>query len=274
MDYAHTENECILKIDNVSLVLGENVILRNVNAEICDIVRPGMTQGQVVGFLGPSGVGKTKLFEIMAGLLRPTSGEVYAGVAQKPVTAGTMGVVQQNYPLFNHRTVMGNLEVAAKKNIRDAKKRQERIYDILDRFKLRQHAQTYPAQLSGGQKQRIAIAQQLLCSENFLLMDEPFSGLDINMVEEVSEMIIEIANGNELNTIIVVSHDIVSTSAIADTLWIMGRDRDTHNNIVPGAKIKHTFDLTSRNLAWRPDIRKLPAFNELINEVRDLFLYL
>ena len=274
MEYAHSKNECILKIDNVSLTLGENVILQNVNAEICNITRPGMTQGQVVGFLGPSGVGKTKLFEIMAGLLRPTTGEVYAGTAQKPVTAGTMGVVQQNYPLFNHRTVMGNLEVAAKKTIQDSSKRKERIYDILDRFKLRQHAQAYPAQLSGGQKQRIAIAQQLLCSENFLLMDEPFSGLDINMVEEVSEMIVEIANGHELNTIIVVSHDIVSTSAIADTLWIMGRDRDTHNNIIPGAKIKHTFDLISRNLAWRPDIRKQPAFSDLINEVRDLFMYL
>ncbi len=270
----YTKNECILKIDNVNLTLGDNLILQNVNAEIKDIVRPGMTQGQVVGFLGPSGVGKTKLFEIMAGLLKPTSGQVYVGQNQQPVAPGRMGVVQQNYPLFNHRTVMGNLEIAAKKTIADASKRKDRIYELLDRFHLRQQAGMYPAQLSGGQKQRIAIAQQLLCSENFLLMDEPFSGLDINMVEEVSEMIGEIANTHEHNTIIIVSHDIVSTSAIADTLWIMGRDRDAQNNIIPGAKIKHTFDLVERGLAWKPDIKKMPAFNSLINEVRDLFLYL
>ncbi len=270
----YSKNECILRIDNVSLTLGDKLILQNVNAEVKNIVRPGMTQGQIVGFLGPSGVGKTKLFEIMAGLTKPTTGEVYIGQDLKPASPGRMGVVQQNYPLFNHRTVMGNLEIAAKKTIADAAKRKDRIYELLDRFHLRQHANMYPAQLSGGQKQRIAIAQQLVCSENFLLMDEPFSGLDINMVDEVSEMIGEIANTHEHNTIIIVSHDIVSTAAIADTLWIMGRDRDAHNNIIPGAKIKHTFDLIERGLAWQPDIKKLPAFNNLINEVRDLFLYL
>ena len=76
------------------------------------------------------------------------------------------------------------------KNYKNAAERKDKIYAILDRFKLRQYEHTYPAQLSGGQKQRVAIAQQLLCSDNFLLMDEPFSGLDINMVEEVSEMIV------------------------------------------------------------------------------------
>ena len=272
MDY--TKNECILKIDNVSLTLGDKLILQNVNAEIKNIVRPGMTQGQVVGFLGPSGVGKTKLFEVMAGLLKPTTGKVFVGKDQKPVTPGMMGVVQQMYPLFGHRTVMGNLDIAARKTIADSAQRKNRIFEMLDRFGLRQYASVYPAQLSGGQKQRIAIAQQLLCSENFLLMDEPFSGLDINMIEEVSQMIGEIANAHEHNTIIIVSHDIVSTAAISDTLWIMGRDRDAQGNVVPGAKIKHTFDLVERGLAWRPDIKKTPAFNEVINEVRDLFLTL
>jgi ABC-type nitrate/sulfonate/bicarbonate transport system ATPase subunit len=269
MEYTFTE--CLLKIENVSLSFDDKVILKDVNAEICDIVRPGMTQGQIIGFLGPSGVGKTKLFEIMAGLLKPTSGQVLIGKSQKPTSPGLMGVVQQNYPLFNHRTVLSNLEVAARKTIAGSQERKKRIYAILDRFGLRPQANLYPAQLSGGQKQRIAIAQQLLCSENFLLMDEPFSGLDINMVEEVSEMISEIANANELNTIIIVSHDIVSTAAIADTLWLMGRDRDAENNPIPGARIKHSFNLIDRGLAWRPDIKKLPAFTQLINEVRDLF---
>ncbi|MBC8110533.1 MAG: ABC transporter ATP-binding protein, partial [Verrucomicrobia bacterium] len=226
MDYIHTKNECVLKIENVNLSFGEKVVLREVNAEVKNIVRPGMTQGQIVGFIGPSGIGKTKLFEIMAGLLKPTTGQTFIGVEQKPTKPGSLGVVQQNYPLFNHHTVFGNLEIAAKKTIQESEARKARIYEVLDRFGLRQHATMYPAQLSGGQKQRIAIAQQLLCSENFLLMDEPFSGLDINMVEEVSDMIVEIANSHELNTIIIVSHDIVSTAAIADTLWIMGRDRD------------------------------------------------
>ncbi len=102
---------------------------------------------------------------------------------------------------------------------------------MLDRFNLRKQAALYPAQLSGGQKQRAAIAQQLLCSDHFLLLDEPFSGLDVIMIEKVSEMIVEIACTHELNTVIIVSHDIVSTAAIADTLWLMGRDRDANGNI-------------------------------------------
>ena len=274
MEFPFARHECILKIDNVSLNFGDKVVLQNVNADIVNIVRPGMTQGQIVGFLGPSGIGKTKLFEIMAGLLRPTTGQVLIGTEQVPVKAGLMGVVQQNYPLFNHHTVFGNLDIAARKTTQNATERKDKIYNVLDRFSLRTHANMYPAQLSGGQRQRIAIAQQLLCSEHFLLMDEPFSGLDINMVEEVSNMIIEISNLHELNTIIIVSHDIVSTAAISDTLWLMGRDRDMHNNIIPGAKIKHTIDLIERHLAWQPDIKRLPDFTTLINEVRDMFLYL
>ncbi len=272
MKYSYKET--ILKIENVNLSFGDKIILENVNAEVKNITRPDSIQGQIVGFLGPSGIGKTKLFEIMAGLLKPTSGNVLYGIDQKHAHAGCTGVVQQNFPLFMHRTVMGNLEVGASKNYKNADERKTKIYAILDRFKLRQYEHAYPAQLSGGQKQRVAIAQQLLCSDNFLLMDEPFSGLDINMVEEVSEMIVEISNMDEHNTIIIVSHDIVSTAAISDHLWLMGREKDKANNPISGAKIKHTFDLLERELAWNPDIRKMPEFTKLINEIRDLFLFL
>ncbi|WP_207220045.1 ATP-binding cassette domain-containing protein [Emticicia agri] len=263
--------DTILKVENVNLTLGDKVILEKVNAEVKDVTQTGAVRGQIVGFLGPSGIGKTKLFEIMAGLLKPTSGSVYYGKDKKPAHPGCAGVVQQNYPLFMHRTVLGNLEIGAAKNYKNTEERKAKIYDFLDRFKLRPYQDSYPAQLSGGQKQRVAIAQQLLCTDNFLLMDEPFSGLDINMVEEVSEMIVEIANMDEHNTIIIVSHDIVSTAAIADNLWLMGREKDKEGNPVSGAKIKYTFDLLERELAWREDIRKLPAFTKLINEIRDLF---
>lgn len=267
----YSYKDTILKVENVSLTLGDKVILENVNAEVKDATRPESIQGQIVGFLGPSGIGKTKLFEVMAGLLKPTSGNVYYGKDRKPAYPGCAGVVQQNYPLFMHRTVLGNLEIGAAKNFKNAEERKAKIFDLLERFKLIPYQDSYPAQLSGGQKQRVAIAQQLLCTDNFLLMDEPFSGLDINMVEEVSEMIVEIANMDEHNTIIIVSHDIVSTAAIADNLWLMGREKDKNGNPVSGSKIKYTFDLLEKGLAWNEDIRKLPEFNKLINEIRDLF---
>ena len=126
----------LLKAENVSLNIGGNQILKDVNVEIKDIIRPGYKMGQVVGFLGPSGIGKTKLFEVLAGLLEPTSGKVTINNPAIPVKAGLVGVVQQNYPLFNHRTVYGNLDVAAKKTCKDAAERKKKIDDILNRFKL------------------------------------------------------------------------------------------------------------------------------------------
>jgi polar amino acid transport system ATP-binding protein/sulfate transport system ATP-binding protein len=269
--FSYQKTDIILKVENVSLMLDGNQILKDVNVEVKDIVRPEKTQGQVVGFLGPSGIGKTKFFEILAGILTPTSGQVLINHPLEPVQVGKVGVVQQNYPLFVHHTVYGNLELAAKRGNIPTAERKDRIYDVIDRFNLRNQAQHYPSQLSGGQKQRTAIAQQLLCSEHFLLLDEPFSGLDVLMIEKVSDMICEIACSHEKNTVIIVSHDIVSTAAISDTLWVMGRDRDGAGNVIPGAKIKHTYDLMERGLAWRKGIEGDPAFMQLVSEVKGLF---
>jgi len=270
--YAYEKKNVILDIDKICLTLGGNEILRDVSVQIQDIVRPDTTQGQIVGFLGPSGVGKTKLFEIMAGLLQPTSGTVRLGSPLEHVRVGRVGVVQQNYPLFQHRTILGNLLVGLESNpgVPESKRR-ARALELLEKFGLSSKRDAYPAQLSGGQRQRIAIAQQLACSGRFLLLDEPFSGLDPNMVDEVSRMLVEVANLDELNTIVIVSHDIASTAAIADTLWVMGRDRTPKGDIVPGAYIKHVYDLMERELCWREDAKESPRFLELIHEVRGLF---
>lgn len=286
--YEYEKKEVILRAENVSLNLGGNQILKDINIEIKDIVRPGMTQGQIIGFLGPSGVGKTKFFEMLSGIIpincpdgatpeqarklnRIATGKISIGQKLEPVKLGNVGVVQQTYPLFENRTVFSNLDIAAAVKYTDAKERKDRVNDILTRFDLDKRKEFYPAKLSGGQRQRAAIAQQILCSNNFLLMDEPFSGLDPNMVKKVSNLIIEVANMNELNTIIIVSHDIQSTSAIADTLWVMGRDKDAKGNIIPGAKIKYEYDLIQRGLAWRPDIKRTSEFHELCDELDSLF---
>ena len=97
--------DTLLKVDHISLSYDDKVILRDVNAEIRNIVRDDCTQGQVVGFLGPSGIGKTQLFRIIAGLNQPTSGQVLVNSTLTPVKAGMVGVVAQNYPLFENRTI-------------------------------------------------------------------------------------------------------------------------------------------------------------------------
>jgi polar amino acid transport system ATP-binding protein/sulfate transport system ATP-binding protein len=263
--------DTILKATNVSLVLGKNVILRDVNLEIRDIYRPGLITGQVVGVLGPSGIGKTRLFRVLSGIDAPNTGTVTIGADAKPVKRGMVGVIAQNYPLFEHRTVLGNLQLAARCAGLCREDAVKKALSFLDRFGMEDRGDLYPCQLSGGQRQRVAIAQQFLCSEHFVLMDEPFSGLDLIAVDKVCKMIAEVANQDELNTVIVVTHDIAAAVAVADTIWLLGRDRDHEGHIIPGARIKATYNLIERGLAWTPGITETKEFIDVVCEIRAVF---
>ena len=261
----------ILEVSHVSQTLGGNDILRDVNIEVKDIQRTDQVTGQVVGLLGPSGIGKTRLFRIIAGLDQPDTGSVLIGEQKIPVERGMVGVVAQQYPLFEHRTVLGNLLVAGRLAGLSRAAARKKARGFLDRFKLLDRADLYPSQLSGGQRQRVAIAQQFMCSEHFLLMDEPFSGLDVIAVERVRELITEVAGSHELNTIIVVTHDIVAALEVTDTIWLLGRDRDEEGQIIPGARIQGTYNLMDLGLAWRKGIATTPEFVDLLREIRERF---
>ena len=261
----------LLDIQGVRFARGGTAILRDLTAQIRDVVRPGMSQGQIVGLLGPSGVGKTTLFKILAGLVYPDEGTVRIGEAGTPADPGLVGVVTQNYVLFEHRTVLGNLLIAGKQAGMSAADAKTRSMDYLERFGLAAHAEKYPMQLSGGQRQRVAIAQQLLCSEHYLVMDEPFSGLDVIAQEKVQELLIEVSRRHEENTIILVTHDVSAAVAVCDTIWLMGRDREPNGAVIPGARIVEVIDLIERDLAWHPDIRTRPGFHALVDEIKARF---
>ena len=226
----------LLKIDNVSLEYDGRPVLSGVTAEVKDIIVPGRIQGQVVGILGPSGCGKTTLFRIIAGLHAPTSGRVTVNGFDRPVRAGEVGVVAQSYPLFEHRTVLGNLMLAATRKDKDSRVAREKVMAYLKEFELEDKYNLYPAQLSGGQRQRCAIIQQILCSEHFLLMDEPFSGLDLIMLEKTCELISKVSNMDDLNTIIVVTHDVTAACSVADHLWLMGHGPGDDGKTLPGSR--------------------------------------
>jgi polar amino acid transport system ATP-binding protein/sulfate transport system ATP-binding protein len=261
----------LLDVQNVRFARGGVAILRDVTVQIQDLVRPGMSQGQIVGLLGPSGVGKTTLFKILAGLVAPDEGTVAIGDAGVPAEPGLVGVVTQNYVLFEHRTVLGNLLVAGKQAGMSSADAKARSMEYLERFGLGAHAEKYPMQLSGGQRQRVAIAQQLLCSEHYLVMDEPFSGLDVIAQENVQALLIEVSRRHDENTIILVTHDVSAAVAVCDTIWLMGRDREPNGTIIPGARIVETIDLIERDLAWHPDIRTRPGFHQLVDEIKARF---
>ncbi len=268
--YPYRIGERLLTIENVGVSYGKPV-LAEVNASIDNIIRDGMAQGQVVCLLGPSGIGKTQLFRCIAGLQPPCAGGVFLNGRKAAVTPGEVGVVAQHYPLLSHRTVLGNLLVAARAKLYSEKEAMEKSVELLRDFGLEDNALCYPASLSGGQRQRIAIAQQLLCSSHFLLMDEPFSGLDPHAKQKVCETILKVSTMDELNTIIVVTHDIEASICIADTLWLLGRSYDSKGQPLPGASIKYKYDLIDRGLAWHEGIDETPEFFELAKELKRRF---
>ena len=261
-----TKGEVLVRVDGVSLRLGDNQILEKVCFDVVDRIRVGCVTGQVVALLGPSGVGKTRLLRIIAGLDAPDAGRVvgFGGAALEP---GEVGVVFQDYPLLRHRSVGSNLTLAGKVAGLSESAAKKRGMELLETFRLADRAGFYPAQLSGGQRQRVAIAQQLVKPRKLLLMDEPFSGLDPAALDEVMHLIVEVANLDELNTVVVVTHDIRAAMAVSDTLFMLGRAKDA----AAGACIQCTYDLVDRGLAWHPDVHDMPEFSVLEREIRVKF---
>jgi ABC-type nitrate/sulfonate/bicarbonate transport system ATPase subunit len=273
VDIARNAPAVLLDVADVALKLGDTQILEQVSFQVKDRVRPGVITGQVVALLGPSGVGKTRLIRLIAGLDRPDRGRI-TGPGARALPQGSVGVVFQNYPLLRHHTVLANLVVAGIANGMPRAEALARGKQLLDRFGLGHRLEFFPAQISGGQRQRAAIAQQLVRQKQLLLMDEPFSGLDPAALDDVMKLLIEVANLDELNTILVVTHDIRSALMVSDTVFMLGRDRGKDGNdgkVASGARIQHTYDLVAEGLAWRPDIDSDPRFRELEREVKQRF---
>lgn len=256
--------DTLLKVDNVSKAYDGKVVLRDINFEIKDIVRPNIQQGQVVSLVGQSGVGKSTLFDILSGTLRADTGSVLIGKEKKEACIGDMGVVLQDYFIYPWRKVKTILAFAVEKNpkIKTAD-RDAAIADIAGQFNLSDHLSKYPFQLSGGQKQRVSIAEQLLIGDDFILLDEPFSGLDGLMIDKVTDLLDKVAQSDELKTLIIVSHDLVNSLAISDTVFVLAKEEGK-----AGATITKKIDLISRGLCWQKDIKEMPQFRELLKEVK------
>ena len=270
MTQPYEYKDVLIKLENIGVSYGETKVISGLNAEVRDIVRPGCITGQIVGILGPSGVGKTQLARVMTGLQEPTTGKVTVGTQNSPIHAGLVGFVAQNYPLLRHRTILGNLMTAAKRSGADDKTAEEKSMNYLKKFSLEDKWHSYPAELSGGQRQRIAIAQQLLCSEHYLILDEPTTGLDPISKDKVCDFIRQVSQLAEENTIFVVTHDIPAIVTMADHLWLLGRQRDEQGKSL-GSSIKFQHDLIERGLAWEPRPQDKPAYADLMKEIREKF---
>ncbi len=260
--------EELLKIENVSKSFTLNdgntlQVLSNVNLTIDNIP----DKPQIVSILGPSGGGKTTLLRILAGLDAPDSGRVFLKDGEmRNVRIGDVGVVFQRYPLFDDRNVLQNLIEPAKNGGMSSEQARTKALKMLDEFDLSRQASSFPAQLSGGQRQRVAIAQQLIQERRYIILDEPFSGLDPNNIANVIRLLQNVAGQHTDNTFIIITHDITSALIISDTVCLLGRPNTADEN--SGAYIVKHYDLIEEGLAYRADIEDLPRFQAIRKEIK------
>ncbi len=221
---------------------------------------------QILSILGPSGGGKTTFLRILAGLDKPDSGSVCVHVendGMRPVKVGDIGVVFQRYPLFDDRNVLQNLVEPAMNSGLSRSEAKTKAEKFLDEFGLENQTSSFPLQLSGGQRQRVAIAQQLIQNRHYIILDEPFSGLDPNNIHNVINLLSRIAHQHTKNTFIIVTHDITSALIISDRVIILGKTSATE-----GSKIVKEYDMIKEGLAYQENIEDLPRFLAIRKEIK------
>ncbi|HTU01871.1 MAG TPA: ABC transporter ATP-binding protein, partial [Candidatus Sulfotelmatobacter sp.] len=178
---------------------------------------------QFITFLGPSGCGKSTALNIIAGLIPATDGEVWIDgerIDHLPPEKRGFGMVFQNYALFPHMTVFGNVAFGLQLQRRPAEEIRRRAQEMLELVQLPGFEDRYPGQLSGGQQQRIAIARALIMHPRLMLLDEPLSNLDAKLRVEMRAEIKRLHTSLGL-TSIYVTHDQTEALSLSDRVVVM-----------------------------------------------------
>ena len=230
---------------------------RGKNLSVLEDINLTIDDGEFVCLLGPSGCGKTTLLRLIAGLDNPTSGEVVANgeVVEKP--SGDRAVIFQQYSLFPWLTVLQNVTFGLEMSGGSKEENIQAAERYLQSVGLLEFKDSYPHELSGGMKQRVAIIRSLLNHSPILLMDEPFSALDMQNRHKLQEQLIGVWKRFE-NTIVFVTHDVDEAVFLADKIVIMDKN--------PG-RIAYVVDVDIE----RPRKRDSPEFIALQESiVKDL----
>ncbi len=237
---------------------GKSFVIKDLNL----IIEDKPAQGQFICILGMSGCGKSTLMRYIAGLQKPTSGEVYLNERLRANT-DHVGMVFQQYSSFPWMTVLDNVALGLKYKGLDDKECKQRAMEMIELVGLAGHIKKYAQYptLSGGQLQRVAIARSLLANQDILLMDEPFGALDIKTRIQMQELLQELWNRFH-STIVFVTHDISEAVYLADEIYIM--------KAPPSKFVAHLHvDLP---LQRNREIKRLPKYLELVQKVEDTML--
>ena len=233
----------IIEFNNVSLSYGNRQILEKINFKI--------NEGQIFGMLGPNGVGKSTIFNLITGLISPDNGEIKIdgeNVTKFPIYLRTkkfkVGYVPQYGGFFNDLTLYDNLKAISEIVIENKNYRSERINYLISKFELDNLKEIKAKFLSGGQKKKLVIALSLLSNPRVLLLDECFAALDVLTIKMLQEIIVNLQHENKI-TICICDHQARDLLACVDVAMILSNGKiiaeDTPSNLVKNINAKNAY---------------------------------
>ena len=233
----------IIEFENVTLAYGNRIILDNISFKI--------NEGQIFGMLGPNGVGKSTIFNLITGLINPKHGKIKINgedVSKYPIYLRTkkfkVGYVPQYGGFFSDLTLHDNLKAISEVAVDDKNLRNEKINYLLSKFELENIKNIKAKFLSGGQKKKLVISLSLLSDPKVLLLDECFAALDVLTIKMLQEIIVNLQQESQIS-IIICDHQARDLLACVDVAMILSNCKiiaqDTPSNLVKDIDAKNAY---------------------------------
>ena len=237
------EKRAILKLEKLSFKYGKKIILDNMNLQL--------NSGQILGLLGPNGVGKTTIFNLITGLVSPDFGSIIINsekINKYPIYQRTLkfkiGFVPQYGGFFHDLTVYENLKAIAEITIKNISYREEKINSLISKFELDPIRDIKADILSGGKKKKLVIALSLISDPKILLLDEPFAALDIMTIKTLQKIIVDLQSSSNIS-VILCDHQARDLLACVDTAAIIHNGKvvaqGTPSNLIQNIDAKNAY---------------------------------
>ena len=240
---SYKTNNSILKLEKISLKFGNKTILDSLNLNL--------NNGQILGLLGPNGVGKSTIFNLITGLISPDYGSIYINsekINKIPIYKRTIkfkiGFVPQYGGYFHDLTVNENLNAIAEINLDNVSERNQKVNSLISKFELDPVRDIKASLLSGGQKKKLVIAIALISDPKILLLDEPFAALDVMTIKILQDIIVSLQTFNNIS-IILCDHQARDLLRCVDSAAIVHNGRvvaqDTPSNLINDVVARNTY---------------------------------
>jgi lipopolysaccharide export system ATP-binding protein len=207
------------------LLRSENLVKRYKGRTVVNEVSVNVSQGEIVGLLGPNGAGKTTSFYMMVGLIKPDEGQIFLddkNITDMPMykrAQNGVGYLPQEASVFRHMTVEDNVAAVLEMTNYSKAEQKERLENLLSEFGLNRVRKNMGNVLSGGERRRTEIARALATDPKFILLDEPFAGIDPIAVEDIQQIVSKLKTKNI--GILITDHNVQETLSITDRAYLL-----------------------------------------------------